>query len=92
MMDQHLVDYYIDYIDQITNLGGLIYLVNSRDYKFKGEWRFPSHWCCLLRHNTLRSWTINHPHEIFIKSMKDSDYCRQNYLRNAFFIREIRRC
>jgi SAM-dependent methyltransferase len=86
-MSQELVDFYLDYLDKKVRNDGVIYLVNSREYKFRGIWKMPDHWQCEFRHRTPRSWTINHPAEIFRRTALNQ--AGQNMLRAAAFEREI---
>jgi hypothetical protein len=86
-MSQELANFYLGLLDTSTTENGFIYLVNAREYKFKGNWCLPNHWQCLLRHRTPRAWTINHPTEIFRKA--NADYSAQNKLRSAYFRHEI---
>jgi putative sugar O-methyltransferase len=89
-MSQELVDFYFSYINENTCKNGLIYLVNSRDYKFQGAWNIPKNWRCILKNRTPRSWTLNHPVEIFINDKATSS--RENMIRNAFYQRELQNC
>jgi SAM-dependent methyltransferase len=86
-MNQDLVDYYVEYIHAHVRDQGVIYLVNSREHLFTGSWNFPSEWECLYRHRTIRSWTLNHPAEIFRKTA--SSHKRANMLRTAALEREL---
>lgn len=86
-MNQELVDYYLNKLNAKIKIDGLIYLVNSREYKFKGNWSIPDNWQCMLRHRTPRSWTANHPAEVYLK--RSVNYQAQNILRAAFFKVEI---
>lgn len=86
-MNQELVDFYLKYFDNAIKTEGLIYLVNSREYKFKGDWNIPENWQCMLRHRTPRSWTANHPAEMFRKTEFNQN--NQNMLRTAFFNQEL---
>ncbi|MDD3142450.1 MAG: putative sugar O-methyltransferase [Lachnospiraceae bacterium] len=67
-MGQQHVDYYLDLFDRITNINGIIYIQNSRDYVFKGNWNFPDTWKRLIMFNTPISWTEYFPTEIFEKT------------------------
>jgi putative sugar O-methyltransferase len=89
-MNQELVDFYLKYLNQATCRNGLIYLVNSRDYKFKGIWNIPENWKCVLRHRTPRSWSRNHPVEMFIKTSRPM--LKDNMIREAFYKRELKNC
>ena len=70
-MSQDHVDHYLRLFDSVTADGALIYSSNSHDYAFKGEWRYPKHWRRVLTTNTPRSWTADHPTEIFVKGAQD---------------------
>jgi hypothetical protein len=86
-MNQVLVNFYIDYLDRNVREGGLIFLENSREHEFIGDWVFPDTWQCLFRHRTVRSWTIDHPTEIFCKT--STNQRPQNLMRSEAFFREI---
>ena len=86
-MNQELVDFYLRYFENSTCENGLVYLVNAREYKFKGTWNIPENWQCLMRHRTPRSWTANHPAEIYRKN--ELNHRSQNMLRSAFFEHEV---
>ena len=64
-MVQEQVDYYINQFDRVTKPGGLVYLSNSKVYVFKGKWNIPKYWKKLFDENTPRSWTTNHPTQIY---------------------------
>jgi SAM-dependent methyltransferase len=87
-MNQSLVDYYLAYLDERTQPGSFIYLVNSREWLFKGTWNFPASWEILYRHRTVRSWTADHPAEIFRKAEAPMEAIAR--LRRAAFEREVR--
>lgn len=86
-MDQGLVDFYLSLLNDRIRENGEIYLVNSRDYKFKGRWSLPDNWECVFRHRTPRSWTIDHPAEVFKQT--SSDQKRKNMLRSAAYFQEL---
>jgi hypothetical protein len=86
-MSQPLVDHYIGLLDQYVERGGFVYLMNSRDYKFRGEYRYPAHWDCWFRHRTLRSWTLDHPTEIFHKRARAAGEVHR--VREYFYRQEI---
>lgn len=69
-MNQFHVDYYLNLFDKITKKDGLIYISNAHDYKFKGNWNYPENWEKLMAFNTPRSWSPNHPTEVFAKRKK----------------------
>lgn len=75
---QYHVDYYLNLFDDVTKNDGIVYLSNEKDYIFRGEWNYPDHWRCILKHRTPRSWTRNSPTGVFIKS--DGNYTQQNRL------------
>ena len=66
-MDRTHVDYYINQFDRLIKSGGLVYLSNSRDYIFNGKLNIPEKWSKLFDENTPRSWTKNHPTQIYRK-------------------------
>jgi putative sugar O-methyltransferase len=86
-MSQELVDNYLGYFEKKVRSDGLIYLVNSKDYKFQGSWNIPDNWQCLFRHRTPRSWSLNHPAEIFRRTTHNQS--SQNMLRTANFEQEL---
>lgn len=82
-MLQFHVDYYLNLFNKLTKDEGLIYISNSHDYFFKGHWKYPENWERLMSFNTPRSWTDNHPTEIFKK--KDISYKTKNSFIEAGF-------
>jgi hypothetical protein len=86
-MNQGLVDYYISFLDERATDDSLIYFVNSREWLFKGAWNFPPSWETLYRHRSVRSWTADHPVEVFRKT--SADVSGVNRLRSAAFKREV---
>lgn len=63
-MDQPLVDHYLGLFDRVARDDALVYMMNARNYMFRGEYRYPAHWECLFRHHTLRSWSGDQPLEM----------------------------
>ncbi|MBF4253687.1 putative sugar O-methyltransferase, partial [Vibrio anguillarum] len=59
---------FMNIFDRCVKDNGIIYLSNSKEYVYKGEWPYPDNWECQFRQNTPRSWTKKHPTEIFKKS------------------------
>jgi len=82
-MDQPKVDYYLGLFDKVVKKDGLIYISNSHDYIFKGEWNYPKNWNCLFRDNSPRSWTNDHPAEIFVKDHSVEAPARNRLLQFA---------
>jgi SAM-dependent methyltransferase len=80
-MSQEHLDFYLALFDRVLQPGGLVYSSNARSYAFTGVWRFPSHWRKLLAVDTPRSWTDDHPTEIFEKT--SADYAVPNALLDA---------
>jgi hypothetical protein len=70
-MSQNHVDYYLQMFDRVAGDGAVMYISNSHDYLFKGRWNYPQHWRKAFCAKTPRSWTRNHPTEIFVKSASD---------------------
>jgi hypothetical protein len=66
-MNQQHVDTYIQIFDRVSVDHAVIYIDNARDYIFRSNWSYPNHWQKLLCSNTPRSWTRDHPVEIFVK-------------------------
>jgi len=80
-MNQHHVDYYLNLFDSVAADEAIIYLSNSHDYYFKGSFRYPTHWQKLFCSNTPRSWTRDHPTEMFRKTKTDCSF--QNAIQDA---------
>lgn len=72
-MAQHHVDHYLNLFDRLTVDEGTIYLSNAHRYVFRGRFAYPAHWQKLLCANTPRSWTLDHPTEIFRKTKSDQE-------------------
>lgn len=81
-MNQDHVDFFLKLFDSSTTLDALIYLSNSHDYYFRGTFNYPATWQRVLCANTPRSWTPNHPTEIFRKT--DRDCSLENQCSEAF--------
>jgi hypothetical protein len=75
-MNQSHVDYYLNLFDSVASERATIYSSNAHDYYFRGSFNYPSNWQKLFCANTPRSWTSNHPTEIFRKM--SGDYTLQN--------------
>lgn len=86
-MNGELVASYFRLFDGSVKDQGAIFLVNSREYKNKVFPAAPQNWECVLKHRTVRSWTNDHPVEIFKKGSRDSRPA--NKLRNLFYAREL---
>ncbi len=67
-MNERHVHGYIELIDDVLRLDGIVYLSNAKDYVLRTNVAYPDHWRCLFRQNTPRSWTPDHPTELFQKS------------------------
>lgn len=67
-MNQQHVDTYLGMFDRLSVDGATIYVSNAHDYIFRGDWNYPAHWQKLVCTNTPRSWSPDHPTEIFVKS------------------------
>jgi putative sugar O-methyltransferase len=85
-MDQHHVDFYLNWFDAVLREEGIIYLCNRRDHVFRGEWRFPNHWECLLKTITPRSWTRDFPAEVYRKGV--GTFASENNLREVMYRHE----
>jgi len=70
-MNQQHVDGYIQLFDRVSVDGAIVYVDNARDYIFRGNWNYPDHWQKLFCSNTPRSWSADHPVEVFVKGNRD---------------------
>jgi hypothetical protein len=70
-MNQGHVDYYLGLFQAVATRGATIYLSNAHDYYFRGSFNYPKNWQKLFSANTPRSWTPDHPTEIFRPSSSD---------------------
>ncbi len=75
-MNQQHIDTYLQLFDRVSVDRATIYVDNARDYIFRGNWNYPKHWQKLFCSNTPRSWTPDHPVEIFVKGT--GDFSAQN--------------
>jgi hypothetical protein len=66
-MSQHHVDYYLGLFQSVAADQATIYLSNAHDYYFRGTFNYPTNWQKLFCSNTPRSWTRDHPTEMFRK-------------------------
>jgi SAM-dependent methyltransferase len=88
-MEQHHVDYYLQWFDTVLKPGAAAYLCNRRDHVFRGAWHYPEHWECLLKTCTPRSWTRDFPAEVYRKG--ERSYAAQNRLAGVRYQRELER-
>jgi len=86
-MSQPIVDLYISLIDRLSHDRSYVYLINARNYKFKGDFNFPKNWECLYRHQSPHAWSKNHPTEIF-RVMQHGSAAPRNQIRQVMFDRE----
>jgi SAM-dependent methyltransferase len=70
-MTQAAVDAYIGLFDRIADDDAIFYLSNAHDYQFRGSWNYPPTWRRLFCSNTPRSWTRDHPTEVFARAAGD---------------------
>lgn len=70
-MDQHHVDFYLNWLDGALKPGALAYLVNRRDHVFRGDWNYPARWECMEQTTTPRSFLRDMPAEIYRKQSGD---------------------
>jgi len=80
-MNQQHVDTYLQLFDRVSVAQGIVYIDNARDYIFRDNWIYPKHWQKLFCSNTPRSWTRDHPVEVFVKGA--SDFSAQNAMLDA---------
>src|SRR5262249_49161580 len=76
-MNQYHVDTFVRLFHDVVRIGGLIYLSNSRDYRFTGKFSYPKEWKCLYMRRSPRSWTRHHPTEIFERTNDDASRAHQ---------------
>jgi len=86
-MEQRHVDHYMAMFDRLTMADGTAYLSNARDYVFKGTWKIPDHWEVVFFNNTPRSWTADHPTQIFRK--RTGDFSRERMILESVFIQQV---
>jgi len=86
-MEQRHVDHYMAMFDRLTMADGMVYLSNARDYVFKGTWKIPGHWELLFINNTPRSWTADHPTQIFRK--RTGDFSRERMILESVFTEQV---
>ena len=67
-MNQNHVDYYLKLFDAVATENAAIYLSNAHGYYFRGSFNYPPSWQRLFCGNTPRSWSADHPTEIFRKT------------------------
>src|ERR1039457_2200628 len=82
-MNQHHVDYYLNVFESVAADGATIYLSNAHDYYFQGSFKYPANWQKLVCANTPRSWTLDHPTEIFRKSRQE--FSMANRICDSFY-------
>ncbi len=70
-MTQASVDAYLELFDRVAVDDATVYLANARDYLFRGDWNYPPSWRRVFCANTPRSWTRDHPTEIFVRASGD---------------------
>lgn len=72
------VHHYLELIDRATKSEGLVYLSNARNYVNKTGCQYPARWRKLYVGNTPRSWSENHPTEIFTVTPSENNWTTQN--------------
>jgi SAM-dependent methyltransferase len=71
-MTQPAVDAYIGLFDRVAADDAIFYISNAHDYQFRGSWNYPPTWRRLFSSNTPRSWTHDHPTEVFVRTAGDN--------------------
>jgi SAM-dependent methyltransferase len=82
-MNQEHVSYYLNLFQSVAADGATIYLSNAHDYYFRGSFNYPKNWQKLSCSNTPRSWTLDHPTELFRKTSRD--YSMQNSVHDSIY-------
>jgi hypothetical protein len=88
-MNQPLVDHYLALFDAHARDEALVYLMNARNYLFKGVYRYPERWECLLRHDTVRAWSGDQPTECF--RVRREPAAAAGRVREYFYQRELQK-
>jgi hypothetical protein len=83
-MSQEHVDWYLNLFDDTADSNALVYLNNAHDYTFRGAWNFPLRWQKLLSASTPRSWSENHPAEVFV-TRDSADHSCANAALDALY-------
>ena len=66
------VDAYIGLFDRIGADDAIFSISNADDYQFRGSWNSPPTWRRLFSSNAPRSWTHDHPTEVFVRAAGDN--------------------
>ena len=67
------VDAYIGLFDRIAGDDAIFYISNAHDYQFRGSWNCTAPtWRRLFWSSTPRSWTHDHPTEVFVRAAGDN--------------------
>lgn len=82
-MAQRHVDYYLNLFESVAVEGATIYISNAHDYYFRGAFNYPRNWQRLFCANTPRSWSPDHPTEIFTKT--DHDCSLRNRIIDSIY-------
>ncbi len=82
-MNQGHVDYYLGLFQSVAADGATIYLSNAHDYYFRGSFNYPKNWQKLFSSNTPRSWTPDHPTEMFRKT--NNEYSLGNSVHDSIY-------
>ena len=82
-MNQGHVDHYLRLFQSVAVDGATIYISNSHNYYFRGSFNYPKNWQKFFSSNTPRSWTPDHPTEMFKKTNKE--YSLQNGVQDSIY-------
>jgi hypothetical protein len=87
-MDDDQIETYLQLIDEAMRDGGLIYLCNSRIYKWPREYAYPPTWRYELKANSPTAFSLDRPVELLRKSAVDcSEHNRrvqERYLASSY--------
>jgi hypothetical protein len=72
-MNEERVTSYLKFMDGATKDEGHVYMSNSKEYVYKGDWKVPKSWDLEVKTRTPRSWTFDHPMEIYRKAKSSSE-------------------
>lgn len=86
-MKREHVENYLQLFDRNTHTDGMIYLSNSREYFLRADLEYPKNWQPLFKHRTPRSWTLDHPTEVYKKGL--DSFRGQQALSEFYYQQEL---
>ena len=86
-MTAEQVDHYIALFDELVRTGGLVYLCNSRVYRYTGGYRYPARWRLRFKEDIPFSYLDYKPTEIFTRS--EGDWSRDNAVLDRAYLEAL---